>query len=509
MKKTISLGIALTSMFLLSACGSKKDTQKGESENNNTINILSPFIETEPPTKDSVVLKKLEKETGKKINITWTPNTSYEDKMNITLASDNVPQIMVVQQKSGGFIKSAENGAFWDLSKYLKDYPNLKQANPDVLNNSSVNGKVYGIYRKRDAMRTAVIIRKDWLKKLGLDLPKNTEDLYNLAKAFTENDPDGNGKNDTYGIIIPKWPGSINTNSPYDVFATWFGAGNTWVEKDGKLEPSFMNDEYLESMKYVKDMISKGYINKDFATLAADKWNDPFINGQGGIIVDTFSRADTISNLYEKAHPGEDIVVFTGNLENAKGEFNPLPTGGYSGILAIPKASVKTEKELKDILKFLDKLNGKDIQILINNGIEGKNFKLEDGMTVAMEGNEAEKISNDVKSFSQIGMNVTKEIQFYYPKPATPEKQEKFDLRQKIMASDLKKAVFNPAASYITDTFVTKGTQLDQIISDARIKYVAGQMDDKGWKDTIQLWKDQGGTQLIKETNDLHKKLSK
>ncbi len=42
--------------------------------------------------------------------------------------------------------------ALWDLTDYLADYPNLSQSNEDVLRNSSVNGKVYGIYRKRDAM---------------------------------------------------------------------------------------------------------------------------------------------------------------------------------------------------------------------------------------------------------------------------------------------------------------------------------------------------------------------
>ena len=61
------------------------------------------------------------------------------------------------------------------------------------------------------------MIRKDWLAKLGLKEPQTVDDLYTIAKAFTEQDPDGNGKKDTYGLIIPKWPGNYASASPYDV----------------------------------------------------------------------------------------------------------------------------------------------------------------------------------------------------------------------------------------------------------------------------------------------------
>jgi len=256
----------------------------------------------------------------------------------------------------------------------------------------------------------------------------------------------------------------------------------------------------------VKDMVDKGYVNKDFATLAADKWDEPFINGRGGIIIDTYSRAASISNKLTQAGE-EDFVTFTGNLTDNDGKMNALPTDGYSGFLAIPKASVKTEKELKEVLTFLDKLNDEEAQILLNNGIEGKNFKVVDGMAEAIKGTtEADALNNAVKGYSQIGMNVTAEDKYYKAKPETEAAMKSYEKRLSLMESDEEFAVYNPAASYNTQTYVTKGTQLNQIISDARVQYVAGQIDEKGWEDAVQLWHDQGGTQLVKETNELHEK---
>ncbi|MFP3822332.1 hypothetical protein SB658_26935, partial [Bacillus sp. SIMBA_008] len=79
------------------------------------------------------------------------------------LAGDNVPHVMVVQGKSPGFVKNAEAGAFWELTDYLADYPNLATTLPEVQEASSINGKVYGIFRARDTMRTSVMVRADWL----------------------------------------------------------------------------------------------------------------------------------------------------------------------------------------------------------------------------------------------------------------------------------------------------------------------------------------------------------
>src|SRR3546814_15148449 len=112
-------------------------------------------------------------------------------------------------------------------------------------------------------MRAAVIVRKDWLANLGLQMPETTEDLYDVARAFSEGDPDGNGQDDTYGLIIPKWPGTIGTNSPYDVIETWHGAGNRWAERDGALVPSFTTDEWLEAVDYERQLAEEGLINPD------------------------------------------------------------------------------------------------------------------------------------------------------------------------------------------------------------------------------------------------------
>lgn len=475
----------------------------GESESLDSLSIMAPYLVTNAPSDDNPILDELEDIAGVDLDITWVPNSSYGDKTNITLAGDDIPHVMVIQGKDPGFVKNAQAGAFWDLTDHLDDYPNLKTTFPEVQEASSINGKVYGVFRARDVMRAAVIVRKDWLENLGLDLPKTTDDLYEVAKAFTENDPDGNGQKDTYGIVIPKWPGPIGSSSPYDVMETWFGAGNRWTERDGELVPSFTTDEWLNAVDYEKRLVDEGLVNGDYATFDSANWNEPFLNGKGGIIIDVHSRAGVLMSLFKESDPEnfEKYVDVTGNLIGPDGELHAHPTTGYSGFLAIPKAKVRTEEQLKTVLGVLDKLNSSEAGPVLNNGIEGETYTLDGELAVPVD-DAPQELKDAVLSYSQLGTNVTG-FQGYLPKQASDYEQEMYDKRKAIEEADLAAAEYDPAAPYVSETYVAQGAQLDTIVSDARIQYIAGQIDRAGLAAAIDRWRSSGGDKVIAEINEL------
>ncbi|MNC61412.1 Lipoprotein LipO precursor [compost metagenome] len=64
--------------------------------------------------------------------------------------------------------------------------------------------------------------------------------------------------------------------------------------------------------------------------------------------------------------------------------------------------------------------------------------------------------------------------------------------------------VANPAAPLISDVYNQKGPQLENIINDARIKYIVGQIDEAALRAAFETWKKSGGDDLVKEMNDLY-----
>ncbi|MFG1622121.1 extracellular solute-binding protein [Kribbella sp. NPDC049227] len=496
---------ALTTALLASACSGGGDDKTSQAASDE-LTVMAPLFGTAPDPSGELQ-QAVEKQIGKKLKITWVPNAEYGDKSNVTLASDKIPDVMVANEKSPSFVKAAEAGAFWDLTGKLDKYPNLKPVDEQTAKNSMTNGKTYGIYRIRPLLRSGIVIRKDWMAKLGLKDPETVDDLYAIAKAFTERDPDGNGKKDTYGLIIPKWPGNYASASPYDVVETWFGAPNGWGERDGKLVPGFDTPEFLAANRWLRKWVTEGLVNPDFATLDSANWNDPFVQGKGGMIIDVNVRATQLLDLFKEKNPKDfDKVTLIGNLKRSDGQKFSYPFTGYNMVIAISKQHIRTEEQLDQVLQTLDKLESKEGSILLANGIEGRNFKADGKYAVPINQDDpkVKAIQNDVdKAFIQLGTRAAVGVSAYQPLPsdaASREMRERFDI---LMNEDLKTAVFNPALSVIAPTAVSKGQTLDTIVPDARIKYLSGAITEDQLKAQIKRWYDSGGTQIAKEVNDL------
>lgn len=473
------------------------------------LSVMLPVFNTSYPKDGSPVLAEIEKKTNTKIHIDWVPNSSYNDKFNITLASSKLPSIMYVPDtKSSSFVNAAKSGAFWDVAPYLKNYKNLGQSNKTVLENYAIDGKTYGIYRSRALGRNGINFRQDWLENVGLQAPKTIDDFYNMLKAFKEKDPDKNGKDDTYGMVLVKWTGTWA--SGFDTIKLWFGAPNKWGVANGALVPEHETAEYLEALKFMRKLFEEKLINQDFAVYDSAKWVDPVVNGKAGVIVDV---SDTAGRIEQKIHdalkaankdePNKQFVDNSIGVEGKNG-LKALPTTGYAGILAIPKSSVKTEEELKQVLQFIDQSNEAEIQTLLYSGIEGKHYtKDTDGFIIP-----STDTALNESEVAGLGQMLT-----YIPETRTlksKKTQTPLSIKTEKMQKEAEKYIVpNPAESLISKVYSQKGPQLDNIINDARIKYIVGQSTEADWKAAVELWRKSGGEDYVKEISELYAAASK
>lgn len=348
-----------------------------------------------------------------------------------------------------------------------------------------------------------MVFRKDWLEKVGLQTPQTVDDFYNMLKAFKEKDPDGNGKEDTYGMVLVKWSGQWA--SGFDTIKLWFGTPNKWGVQDGKLVPEHEYPEYLEALKFMKKLYDEKLINSDFAVMDSAKWTDPIVNNKAGVIVDV---VDTGARVDDKIHaalekegkdePDKHYVDVSGGVTGTDGKLHTLPTSGFSGMLAIPKSSVKSEEELKRVLAFLDQINNPELQTMLGFGLEGTHYTMVDGFI--------ERSKDTVLVESEVeGLN---QILAYIPEDKSKTvAQTPLRLKQtEVQKANEASIVVNPAEAFISTVYSQKGAQLDNVINDARIKYIVGQIDEAELKSAFDVWRKTGGDDLVKEMNELYAK---
>ena len=299
MKKTMVsklASVSLASMLLLAGCSEKTSNNSGDGEKDNgktEISWLNILHTASPPT--DTIINELEKKTNTEIKFSWIPDASKEERINTALASDSLADIVTLTILENSSVRnSLKSGMFWNIEDYLDEFPNLKAIPEEMLKSASTEGKLYGVPFQKDLARNGVVLRKDWLDKLGLEVPKTTEELMEVAKAFTENDPDGNGKNDTTGFMD-------RSDLIYGVFKTvssYYGTPNTWeVDSKGEFVPEFETQGYIKTMDFMKKLYDNGWINKDFAVTAKTDQQQNFAQGKGGIYVGALFDAKNLETM--------------------------------------------------------------------------------------------------------------------------------------------------------------------------------------------------------------------
>ncbi len=501
---TVLVAVGMVGSMMFMSCGAKKDVQLGKTGKPRVTFMLidydgSPLTGEHAPE----VVEKMTEYTNTDVEFTFVAHDSYEEKVGLALATpSDMPMILFAQKLNLGLIDAAKAGAFWDLNEFLWDeskYPNLSKANRNVCQSLTVDGKLVGIYKARDIGRQGFAYRTDWAEKLGLSEPKTIDDVYNMMKAFTEKDPDGNGIRDTYGLAMCKYTG------PFDIIQTWFGAGNGWIEKNGKLVPSHTTAEYKQALDWLRKMYEEKLIAPDWAVRGTETWQDQVKKGEAGIFVDVMDGSRRIwdyfvnNNIPSVSKPGETAAMTLVGQINGK----TMATAGYNGFLLITKAA-KTKDQVEACLHYLDKMCDDEMLILAGYGLEGINYEIDgDGFL----------IDTDVKNPSAAkAYSALNQTQCFIPKQLTAAKPSVKQTQRKykeleVIANNEKYAVFNPALSYLTNSasYAENGGILDQLLADARTQYICGQIDEAGLATAFERWEAVGGTKVIAEINEQYK----
>lgn len=517
-RKSVSVLLSLVLVFslVLAACSSNNKEEPAASSSNNSPSAskaaeseaASP--ESKEPTKITIMLplniaetppdtveKELERLTNTDLTYQFFPADTYEEKLNASFATGSLPQVTYLKNQSTFLLMkdAIREGQFWEVGPFMSEFPNLSKLREFTLNNTKVDGKLYSLYVGRPLARQGIIYRKDWADKLGLKAPETVDDLLEMAKQFTEKDPDGNKQQDTIGL-------ADRNDQIYGAFktvASWFGTPNNWGEKDGQLLPEFMFQEYIDSMDYIKKFRDGGYMNKDFAATSKTDQVNLFTSGKAGIYIGSMQDVNSLQRDLVKNVP-EAVVDTHALIKGPNGQAHSWSIPGYNNVVLFPKSAIKDEAELKSILAFFDKLMTPEVSNTIFWGIKGVHYEVVDGKVKELD--DKEKIEREVKGFKDSAIG----------EPETNgQMQPLHTLEARIHAEQLiieneKIAIADPAAALDSPTNNSQGVQLQEIIKDATYKYMYGNIDVEGFKAMVEDWKKRGGDKIIEEINAANKK---
>jgi putative aldouronate transport system substrate-binding protein len=508
MKKTLKSTVTIACIVCMAAvvfgCAGKDAADKGSSSATSDKPVTYKFFMNQSAPEypqDGGIARKMMVEGAEKAGIKGFDYTvalnsgkDFFTKLNLMATAGELPDYFEIDTPT--LTKFVDEGLVLPLDDLLKKTPNINNlVRKEDWDAVTFNGKIYAIpsasrpepFNKPNA--DGILIRKDWLAALGLSSPKSLEEYHQVLTAFTKNDPDKNGKNDTFGL------GGVKDTQFNGIFGAFGVFPDFWYEREGQIKQGMVLPETKQALAVLQQWFKEGLIDPEFPVVEQKQLESKVVNGKIGV--------------YE----GQGFAIWEKNKTtmslrevNPKAELTLIapPTGpqGKMGLPDVPPAkkmmavskSVQNPEKLFAYLDWSVK-DGEDGGFLLREGIEGKHYTYD-------------KAKNDLQDL----VGGSEKIKDGFSNPI------KFiNVTDRRWAPDYVRTALEDAAKFARPNTLWKTVpaQLDfpdikdKLWREYFIKIVTGTWSVDKWDEFVQKYYAQGGKEIEKQANEEWKKAKK
>ena len=278
-KKAIALSLAMATMFSSSALAYtvSEPGQLPVVDEVVEYTICAPDTTYVCDLNENTLTPWIQEKTNIKINFEEIPDTEWDTKVNLLIASDELPDAFIYGSFSAAELADyGSQGVFLALNDiieehgyYVKQVFDQQEALPGAY--TALDGNIYTLpdinecYHCFYSMRAW--INQQWLTNLGLEYPNTVDEFVNVLRAFKEQDANGNGDpNDE----IPFSGNATSWNSTIYPFMLnsflHYDTSNLSVKEDGTVIFTPIQPEFKEGLQWIASLIDEGLIEKEALT---------------------------------------------------------------------------------------------------------------------------------------------------------------------------------------------------------------------------------------------------
>lgn len=326
-----------------------------------------------PDPPDDYILQGLNEALNIDLTLTGVA-AEYERQVNVRIAGGNFPDVFMAPNRNY-FLQYARDGVIMELEPYRSQLGNYLAMNPDAQAMGIVDGKWYSTATNLGINYSGFYIRKDWLDALGLDIPKTLDDYLEVCKEFTFNDPDGNGKNDTYGY-------SGQGLGAFTPFFAAFGVGQygqTFAE-DGSIVFSHEDPRAKQAISWLKDFAASGVIDPNIIAIKkGTEVTQKQAQGLVGLVWSSWPamRKPEFVDMLTSVYPNSEWVLIDPpigpNGDQNNGTFNSLGARIY---YVYPATLEKDAARRDKTLELVDYCASEPGYRLTSFGLEGTHYNV-------------------------------------------------------------------------------------------------------------------------------------
>lgn len=385
-------------IVILAACGSDEETQKRDANakkaaeaevNKEGFPIVDEEIQLTMMAPGSGVEEwenmELLKDYAEKTNIQFKyvtpPISDFQTKLNLAFASGDMGDIIYGAGANnltpGMEVDYGEQGVLMPLEELIEEYaPNLKkllEERPDIKKSiTTVDGHIYSLPMVSDETTAQwytgpLWYNGKWLEELGVkELPKTTDEFYELLKRFKEEDPNGNGQADEIPLLDVK----MESSRPWLLAA--FGIKEWGIEENnGKVRYAPMEEAYKEYLTYMNKLYEEGLLDSETFSQSDEQKKAKGQDSRIGVFPDWYS-------FFTTGEPEEEAVgnpmFYPLTNDDSRDPVIPLGHGISRGTFSISESNPNPEASIR----WIDYFYSSEGFEYLNMGPEGYLWEWED-----------------------------------------------------------------------------------------------------------------------------------
>ncbi len=329
-----------------------------------------------------LLYQELEKRSNIKINFTHPSSSGVDEQFNLLIVSRDLPDIIEydwLSKYNGGPAKAISDSIIIPLNDLINEHaPNIKKyfdENQDVLKDISTDsGVIYtvpSVAKSQIVANSGLMLRKDWLDELQLEVPETLDEWEIVLQAFK----DKKGAKAPLSLDV----GFVNPI----LYAFGIEARNNGGEKfyldNGKVKYGPMQPEFKAYLELMHAWIEKGLLDPDFMIHDRSTWQGKAINGDAGAF---FGYAGSAMGNFTAAG-----IELNDNYELIAAPYPVLNKGEKPKLIELvplhhPQSggAITTANDYPvETIKWFDYVFSEEGHMLKNFGVEGLTYNLVDG----------------------------------------------------------------------------------------------------------------------------------
>ncbi|MFC0215766.1 extracellular solute-binding protein [Paenibacillus chartarius] len=497
---------AVSAISVLAGCADQGDTadSAGSAQAGKLVQVKvyksNMGVGTMPDSNDPHV-KYVAEKTGVEYKLSTTPpGSEASEYLNLMIASGDLPDIL---RPIGGVEQTLINqGGALALDDLLPKYaPNVWKNVPqeawDIVRSAAPDGRIYYIPKVFLVPERAPMIRKDWLDKVGMDVPKTAEEYREVLRAFRDKDPNGNGVKDelpTSGREHGKWMDHL-----FGMYGVAMWEGNPeWDIYEGSIQYAGVSKNMKAAIGYMRELYKEKLLDNETFLNKGDVWQAKINNN---LVGSWYHLPANIMDRYNAMLKGAPDAYVVGmpmpKVEGFQGFVTQKSMGEPEWVIPIASQG-KAEAALKLLDFFYDPAN----EDFVRFGIEGRQHKVVDGKKVLLPPEDSKPIALGMRNLT------TKADMDNRIKLTIPEQQQK--MVQDIFAistADARRIAGDGLPNTVYQGF--PDIQSHKLFQEYLTKIVIGEWPLDKFDEFVDRWNKAGGETVTKRVQEWYAKVKK